>query len=104
MIITGCEDGYIRSVTLYPHNIKTIGCHCEDENEPEGIQKVAISRCSKIAASISLDMAVYFWDLSEINSNDNQINEEQYYNQNQNKTIINKNKKDLKNENFFEDL
>lgn len=57
-LLTGCEDGKLRGVSIYPNKIlSTIGQHSDDDNVFP-ITKVRISRCKNIAASTSHDESI----------------------------------------------
>lgn len=45
-IFVGCEDGWVRVLTTYPHEIKLFQKHVEEEEqETMPVEKVDLSRC-----------------------------------------------------------
>jgi len=68
-IITGCEDGLIRAVSVLPNRIVAIlGDPVEEEGENDGffIQKVTLSHDRCLLASVSLDDIVKVIDVSHL--------------------------------------
>eukprot|EP00096_Caligus_rogercresseyi_P010343 TRINITY_DN3732_c0_g1_i1.p1 TRINITY_DN3732_c0_g1~~TRINITY_DN3732_c0_g1_i1.p1 ORF type:complete len:475 (-),score=51.58 TRINITY_DN3732_c0_g1_i1:183-1490(-) len=59
-VLTGCEDGTIRAVHLYPHRFfGVIGHH--DSSFP--IEKMDVSSTGELISSISHDQKVKFWNI-----------------------------------------
>ena len=57
-ILTGCDDGRLRGVSVFPNKIlSTVGTHSDDENIFP-IHKIAITRCKNIAATLSHDESI----------------------------------------------
>lgn len=80
-IITGCEDGLIRAVSVLPNKIISIlGDPLEVDEEVFHIQKICLSHDKKLLASCSLDNIVKIIDISELEKRfkDNDFNEEVY--------------------------
>lgn len=44
-IYVGCEDGWVKKCTMYPHNITVIDKHIETDEESMPIAKLSISNC-----------------------------------------------------------
>lgn len=66
-IITGCEDGLIRAVSVLPNKIISIlGDPLDAEDEVFHIQKVTLSHDKKLLASCSLDDMVKIIDVSQL--------------------------------------
>ena len=68
-LITGCEDGLIRAVSVLPNRIVAVlGDPLEDEGENDGfhIQKVTLSHDKYLLASVSLDDIVKVIDVSNL--------------------------------------
>ena len=56
IVLTGCEDGLIRAVSVLPNKIQAIlGDPLDTDEEVFGIQKVSISHDKRFAASCTLD-------------------------------------------------
>ena len=67
ILITGCEDGQIRAVSVLPNEIIAIlGEPLEPGEEVFGIQKVALSHDRKLLASCTLDNMVKIIDVSHL--------------------------------------
>jgi len=63
-LITGCDDGFLRGVGLFPNGIvKVLGQHEEDEQLP--ITGLSMAHCQRIVASISHDNSIKFYDVSK---------------------------------------
>lgn len=61
IIITGCEDGILRAIHLFPHKfIGQVGHH--GNNMPS--EKLDVNGAGNLIASTSLDKKVKFWDIS----------------------------------------
>ncbi len=56
----------MRVCGLFPHSIKVFEQHGENGEEASPINKIDISSCNRILASISDDNCVKFYDISEI--------------------------------------
>ena len=52
VIITGCEDGNVRAVHLYPHRFLGVIGHHEDEFP---VEKIDVNTSGEIIASVSHD-------------------------------------------------
>ena len=62
-ILTGCEDGKLRGVSIFPNKIiGVLGQHSDDDTVFP-IQKIALSRCGNIAATSSHDESIQFYDI-----------------------------------------
>ena len=66
LLLTGCSDGWVRIVSLFPNKVKIFQNHADDLDEAMPITKLELSHCKKFAASISHDNAIKFYDISEI--------------------------------------
>jgi len=67
VVITGCEDGVIRAVHLYPHRfVGTVGHH--EDHFP--IEKLDVSAEGDTVASISHDQRVKFWNIKYLEQMD----------------------------------
>lgn len=66
VIQTGCSDGWVRIVGLFPNAVKIFQNHAEDLDEAMPVTKIELSRCGQYLASISHDNSIKFYDLSEI--------------------------------------
>ncbi len=61
--ISGCEDGFVRGISVKPNKIlQVLGQHEEDDQFP--IQHLSISHCKNILASTSHDNSIKFYDIS----------------------------------------
>jgi hypothetical protein len=57
-LLTGCEDGKLRAVSIYPNKIlSTVGKHSDDDTVFP-VTKLRKSRCGSIVASVSHDESV----------------------------------------------
>lgn len=65
VILTGGEDGWIRSVGIYPHSMNVFQKHAEDLEECYSVAGISMSHDSRIVASISHDCSINFFDLTE---------------------------------------
>lgn len=66
-IITGCEDGLIRVVSVLPNKIVgLLGDPLDAGDEVFGIQKMAMSHDKRLMASCTLDDTVHMMDLSDL--------------------------------------
>lgn len=66
-LITGGEDGLIRAVSVLPNRIVAIlGDPLDTEDEVFHIQKVSLSHCKTLVASVSLDDIVKIIDVSNL--------------------------------------
>ena len=80
-VITGCEDGLIRAVSVLPNKIIAIlGDPIDQDDEVFHIQKVTLSHDKKLLASCTLDDAVKIIDVSNLENTikDPSFNEEEY--------------------------
>jgi len=67
IVVTGCEDGVIRAVHLYPHRfVGTVGHH--EDHFP--VEKVDVSAEGDLIASISHDQRVKFWNIKYLEQMD----------------------------------
>lgn len=64
-VYAGCEDGWVKKCTMYPHIVSVVDKHTENDEESMPITKISISNCQRILASISHDYTVKFYDLTE---------------------------------------
>jgi len=67
VVMTGCEDGNIRAVHLYPHRFLGVVGHHEQELP---IEKMDVSSSGEIIASISHDNRVKFWNVTYLEEMD----------------------------------
>jgi len=67
VVITGCEDGNIRAVHLYPHRFLGVIGHHEDEFP---IERLDVNTTGEIVASISHDNRVKFWNVTYLEEMD----------------------------------
>lgn len=75
-VITGCEDGLIRAVSVLPNKISAIlGDPLDPGEEVFGIQKVTLSHDKKLLASCTLDDMVKIIDISTL---ENRIRDETF--------------------------
>jgi WD40 repeat protein len=65
VLITGCEDGWIRIVGIYPHSVNLFHQHEDDAEECFPISEMDMSHDCRILASISHDATISFFDLTE---------------------------------------
>lgn len=65
-VISGSEDGWVRIVATYPHQVSLFKRHADDLEETQPITKIALSYDSNILASISHDCSINFYDMSEV--------------------------------------
>jgi WD repeat-containing protein 55 len=66
-VITGCEDGLIRAVSVLPNKILAIlGDTIDQEDSVFNIQKVALSHDKNLLASCTLDDCVKMIDVSSL--------------------------------------
>jgi len=80
-VITGCEDGLIRAVSVLPNKIISIlGDPLDAGDEIFHIQKVTLSHDKKLLASCSLDNMVKLIDVTNLEQRhkDENFDEEQY--------------------------
>ena len=92
LILTGGEDGWIRLLETYPHRIFKWQKHSEDLEEKMSITKLGVSHCQRIVASLSHDMTVNFYDLTELKKDFfGQKNEKNQKSKLEKKSIQNKN-------------
>ena len=67
LIITGCEDGLIRAVSVLPNKIVSIlGDALDPSEETFGIQKLSLSHDNNLLASVTFDDVVKLIDVSDI--------------------------------------
>ena len=67
VVITGCEDGNIRAVHLYPHRFLGVVGHHEKEMP---IERMDVSSSGEIIASTSHDNKVKFWNVKYLEEMD----------------------------------
>lgn len=67
VVITGCEDGNVRAVHLYPHRFLGVIGHHEDEFP---IERLDVNTTGEIVASISHDNRVKFWNVTYLEEMD----------------------------------
>lgn len=67
VLITGCEDGNIRAVHLFPHRFLGVVGHHED-NFP--IEKLDVNTTGELVGSISHDNRVKFWNVAYLEEMD----------------------------------
>jgi len=67
VVITGCEDGNVRAVHLYPHRFLGVIGHHEDEFP---VEKLDVNTTGELVASISHDQRVKFWNVSYLEEMD----------------------------------
>jgi len=67
VLITGCEDGNVRAVHLYPHRFLGVVGHHEDEFP---IERLDVNTTGEIVASISHDNRVKFWNVQYLEEMD----------------------------------
>lgn len=64
-MFTGCEDGFIRAVSIYPNKIISfLGQHSESE-EVQPIQRMAFNRNRNIIATCSYDSKIRFHNVAK---------------------------------------
>ena len=81
IVITGCEDGLIRAVSVLPNKIIAIlGDTLDPSEEVFHIQKVTLSHDKNLLASCTLDDMVKIIDVSNLKKRikDSDFDEEQY--------------------------
>lgn len=67
IVITGCEDGILRAVSILPNKVISIlGDPLDAEDEVFGITKISISHDRMLVASVTLDDAVKLIDISNL--------------------------------------
>ena len=63
-LVSGCEDGFLRGVSIYPSKmLQTLGQHEEEDHFP--IQSLSLSHCRRFMASSSHDNSINFYDVNE---------------------------------------
>lgn len=67
VLLTGCEDGNIRAVHLYPHRFLGVVGHHED-NFP--VEKLDVNTTGELVGSISHDNRVKFWNVAYLEEMD----------------------------------
>jgi len=67
VVITGCEDGHLRAVHLYPHRFLGVVGHHEDQFP---IEKLDVNSSGEYIASLSHDNRVKFWNVSYLEEMD----------------------------------
>jgi len=67
VLITGCEDGHIRAVHLYPHRFLGVVGHHEDSFP---VEKLDVNTTGELVASISHDNRVKFWNVAYLEEMD----------------------------------
>jgi len=67
VVITGCEDGNVRAVHLYPHRFLGVIGHHEDEFP---IERLDVNTTGEIVASVSHDNRVKFWNVTYLEEMD----------------------------------
>eukprot|EP00095_Tigriopus_kingsejongensis_P004957 maker-scaffold96_size378025-snap-gene-0.18 protein:Tk04957 transcript:maker-scaffold96_size378025-snap-gene-0.18-mRNA-1 annotation:"wd repeat-containing protein 55" len=77
VIITGCEDGTLRAVHLYPHRfLGAVGHH--EGNFP--IERLDVSANGEFVASVSHDQRVKFWNIAYLESIDYNKTKKPFFN------------------------
>lgn len=66
-LAAGGEDGRVRLWRLGPHRVCALEPHADD-GEPLPVERVDVSRCRRVLASIAHDRAVKFYDLTELDA------------------------------------
>jgi len=67
VVITGCEDGNVRAVHLYPHRfLGVVGSH--DDQFP--IERLDVNTTGELVASVSHDNRVRFWNVAYLEEMD----------------------------------
>jgi len=67
VVITGCEDGNVRAVHLYPHRFLGVVGHHEDEFP---IERLDVNTTGEMVASTSHDNRVKFWNVTYLEEMD----------------------------------
>jgi len=67
VVITGCEDGHIRAVHLFPHRFLGVVGHHEDEFP---VEKMDVNTTGEVVASASHDNRVKFWNVGYLEEMD----------------------------------
>jgi len=67
VVITGCEDGNVGAVHLYPHRFLGVIGHHEDEFP---IVRLQVNTTGKMVASIGQDNRVRFWNVTYLEEMD----------------------------------
>ena len=44
-VYVGCEDGWVKKCTMYPHIVSVVDKHTENDEESMPITKISISNC-----------------------------------------------------------
>ena len=65
-VITGCEDGWVRIVGLYPHSVNLFQKHAEDLEESSAVCQIDMNHDCRVLASIAHDCSINFYDLTGI--------------------------------------
>ena len=79
-ILTGCEDGLIRAVSVLPNKIVSILSDPLDSSEAVfGVQKIVLSHDKKLMASASLDDIVRILDVSDVHDRNKENFDEEAY-------------------------
>lgn len=82
IVITGCEDGLIRAVSVLPNKIQAIlGDPLDTDEEVFGIQKVSISHDRRFVASCTLDDVVKITDITCLENRQREDFDEDLYEQ-----------------------
>lgn len=77
VVITGCEDGTIRAVHLYPHRfLGAVGHH--EGNFP--IERLDVSATGEFVASVSHDQKVKFWNIAYLENIDYNKTKKPFFN------------------------
>ncbi|XP_059080515.1 WD repeat-containing protein 55 homolog [Tigriopus californicus] len=77
VVITGCEDGTIRAVHLYPHRfLGAVGHH--EGNFP--IERLDVSSTGEFVASVSHDQKVKFWSIAYLENIDYNKTKKPFFN------------------------
>jgi len=67
VVITGCEDGNVRAVHLFPHRFLGVVGHHEDSFP---VEKMDVNTTGELVASISHDNRVKFWNVAYLEEMD----------------------------------
>jgi len=67
VVITGCEDGNVRAVHLFPHRFLGVVGHHEDSFP---VEKLDVNTTGELVASISHDNRVKFWNVAYLEEMD----------------------------------
>ena len=98
LVITGCEDGLMRAVSVLPNRIVAIlGDPLDEDDDTFGIHKLTLSHDKQLLANITLDDIVKIFDVSHLATIEStKFDEEEYEEGIQGKLKENHGKKDRK--------